>query len=422
MGEGRALNKVVAGGAAVCLLVVGCGDAADDEGVTLRFAWWGNEHRHEITQEIIDIYEQENPHVSIETEYGGSFEDHWDRLATQVAGGDAPDVIQMDEQYLREYADRGALHSLDEVDVSEFSETAVANGRVEDELLAVTLGLNAPTVLANVDVFQSAGVDVPDDDTWTWEDFADVAAEISEGSDDVWGSAGPLGIAPFQVWLRQSGAHLATDEGELGFSVAEAQAYFEYFKDLLDAEVLPPAAVIQEDRAAPEEQTLSGTGREALATRWTNQAVGSAQASGASLELLRYPGMSDSDDDPLWLKSSMYLSVPATTDHPQEAQQFIDFFVNSEDAAQIAQVERGVPPNMAVRELVVDDLDDLDAETVAFIERLEAEEAEPEPLAPVGSSDFQPTVDRYLMEVFFDRLSPEQAAEDLVAELEGQLG
>lgn len=421
-GRARSLRWTAAA-AASAVLLAGCGGGdGDGDDVTLRFVWWGSDTRHELTQEIIDLFEEEHPHITVEPEYGGSFEDHWDRLATQTAGNDAPDVIQMDEQYLREYADRGALLELDGVDTSQFEESAVENGRVDGSLYAITMGLNAQALIANPETFESAGVEMPDDQTWTWDDFAEIVQEVSDVEEDTWGSGGPRGIGPFQLWLRQHGAHVADDDGQLGFGVEDAEEYFAYFDDLMQDGGLPPAELIQEDATAGEEQSLAGTGQEAMATRWTNQMVGLAQSAGTELELLRYPTLTgDAADGEPWFKSSMYLSGYAGTDHPEEVQEFIDFFVNSEEAGMTGLVERGIPPNQEVRDAVAEELDGMDLATVEFIEQLEDDLGEPEPITPAGGSDFQPTLDRYQLEVFFGRMDPGEAAEAMVAEMEGQL-
>ena len=59
------------------------------------------------------LYSTQNPGVTIDGETLG-WDDYWPRLATQTAGRNAPDVIQMDYRYIFEYARRGALLPLDE--------------------------------------------------------------------------------------------------------------------------------------------------------------------------------------------------------------------------------------------------------------------------------------------------------------------
>ena len=102
--------------AASALVLTGCGTgsnpAAEETGpVTIRFTWWGGDARQKATQKVIDAFHAENPNITVVGEYG-DWNGYWDKLATQVAANDAPDIIQMDEKYVREYGDRGALLDL----------------------------------------------------------------------------------------------------------------------------------------------------------------------------------------------------------------------------------------------------------------------------------------------------------------------
>ncbi|WP_022872183.1 ABC transporter substrate-binding protein [Nesterenkonia alba] len=408
--------------AALALTSCGSNGGDDDGDINLRFMWWGSDHRHALTEEIIDLFEEENPHITIETEYGG-FDDHWDSLATQTAGGQAPDIFQMDEQYLREYADRDALLELDGVDVSDFEETAVENGMVEDSLYAVTMGINAQILVANPVVFDEAGVDIPDDETWTWDDFAATITALNEGLEDGYGFGGPGGNGMFQTWVRQQGQHISTEDGELGFGVEHAVGYFEFLDEVMNQEGAPSAELLQEQSNVPLEQGLAATGQAAFATFWTNEAVFLTEAVGNELELLRYPSHTGqaADAEP-WYKSSMYLSASANTDYPEEVQEFIDFFVNSEEAAMVNLVERGIPPNTEIQDLVMDELDGVEADTVEYIQEIEDDLGEPEPVTAAGLSDLTSVLGRYTDELYFGRMDPQEAAEAFVAELESSVG
>lgn len=404
------------------LLVVGCGEAGGDDGeVTLRFAWWGSDTRHELTQGVIDAFEEEHPEISIEPEFG-SMDDHFDRLATQTAGGDAPDVIQMDERYLREYADRGALMALENVDVSEFDDTVVENGMVDDEFFAATMGVNTHVLVLNPEVFEEAGLEIPDDTAWTWDDFAEITAELTQGTEEAWGTTGPRGSGLFQTWMRQHGLNMNTEDGELGFSAQDAASYLQYFSDLVEEGTMPEASLISEQEGMTLEQGLAGTGREGIGPWWSNEVVGLSNAVGHDLVLLRYPtSTGDVADSEPWLKSSMYLSAAAGTEHPEEAELFIDFFVNSEEAGLIEMAERGVPPNESVREAVVEELDGVELAIAEFVEDTDDYLGDPEPIAPAGGSEFSEIINRYEIEVYFGNLDPEDAAERMVAEMEGAL-
>src|SRR5215510_153501 len=72
----------------------------------MRFLWWGSKERTDRTFAAIKAYQGKNADVSIEGESFG-WDNYWTRLATQTAGGNAPDLIQMDYRYIFEYARRG---------------------------------------------------------------------------------------------------------------------------------------------------------------------------------------------------------------------------------------------------------------------------------------------------------------------------
>ena len=83
-----------------------------------------------MTQAAIAAFEAENPNIKIKPEYG-DWSGYWDKLATQVAANDAPDIIQMDEKYITEYSSRGALLDLSkyDIDTSKLDEAALKAGR-----------------------------------------------------------------------------------------------------------------------------------------------------------------------------------------------------------------------------------------------------------------------------------------------------
>ncbi|GAB3979662.1 hypothetical protein GCM10027615_56550 [Plantactinospora veratri] len=105
----RFRSVVAAGAALVCLgaLLAGCGGGDSESGTaTLRYSWWGNADRAELMKQAIALFESKNPGVKVTPSFQ-EYEAYWQKMATETAGGNAPDVLQMDFSYLREYADRG---------------------------------------------------------------------------------------------------------------------------------------------------------------------------------------------------------------------------------------------------------------------------------------------------------------------------
>ena len=110
---------------------------------------------------MIDAYEAEHPNVTINGEFS-EFSGYWDKLATATAAKDSPDIIQMDEKYLRDYAGRGALLDLntqsDVLSTADFDENALKSGEFDGGLYGLTTGVNAYSILANPEMFDAAGV------------------------------------------------------------------------------------------------------------------------------------------------------------------------------------------------------------------------------------------------------------------------
>ena len=118
----------------------------------LRMFWWGSRERAERTDKTNRLLPGQEP--------GGHHrrgEPRLERLlaaplATQSAGRNAPDVIQMDYRYIFEYARRGALLPLDAqvgktLNLSDFSKAAVDSGKVDGKIYGVSLGLNSTAMM-----------------------------------------------------------------------------------------------------------------------------------------------------------------------------------------------------------------------------------------------------------------------------------
>ena len=310
------ISKVAAGVVAIGLALAGCAGGAsapttNESGQTvIRFGWWGNDTRNRLTQQAIDLFEQQNPDIRVQPE-PGEWSGYWDRLATQMAAGDAPDVIQMDEKYIAEYANRGALLNLEEagVDVSRFAEGTVDTGRLPGGLFGVNAGINSPTVIANPAVFEAAGVEIPDDTTWTWEDLATAAKAISDADGSTVGSQNYTMVEPImRVWLRQQGQD-EFDENGVAFDAETLGRFFSQGLDLQNDGSFPSASVASEELTKPVDQTMGATNQLGLFYYWSNQVKAFDNASGQDLQILRPPSMNGDGEHDLWYKASMLWSA-----------------------------------------------------------------------------------------------------------------
>lgn len=399
-------------------------DGAAEEG-SLRFAWWGNTKRDEFTRAALEAYAEVAPEVSISAE-PGDWGAYWDRLATQVAGGDDPDVIQMDEGYLAEYSSRQILVDLEGTSLATdaFDESALEAGRVDGGLYAVNAGINAPVLLVNPALFEQAGVELPDDTTWTWDDLLEIATTISQNTPEgTYGTQqfGAAGGPPLTVFLRQLGAERFGPDG-LGYDASQIQQWMDYALRLQDSGAAPPADVAVEETGQSVDQALFAVGRCAIQSQWSNQVVTLDNSLDGTVRMLRMPSMTGSAADAqLWYKASMYFSVSASSADQEAAVEFVDWLVNSVDAGKLLLAERGVPANLEVREAIRPDLAESDLKAVEYIEAIAEELGDPPPLTPPGGGAADDAMSRHLEDVLFGRIDPVAASEALVEEGNGLL-
>ncbi|TDD66127.1 carbohydrate ABC transporter substrate-binding protein [Jiangella aurantiaca] len=437
-GRHRRTWASMAGVLAMALLVSACGDDGDDgaEGsaasaddpVTLRFAWWGNDDRRELTENAIAAFEDQHPEIDIEGEFI-EWSQYWDRLATQVAAGDAPDIISQEERFLREYASRGALLDLSEyddvIDTSQLDPLVINGGEVDGGLYGIPTGVNAYVVYADPQAFAEAGVELPDDTTWTWDDYIEIANTISANTGGAVFGTQDYGAneAGFKILARQHGEELYDKDGALAFSPETLALWWEYSLRLRDGGGAPQAALSAEvqELGSPEE-TLIGTNRAAMAWYWSNTLAALSTAAGRELVLLRPPGESEGERTGSYLKPAQHYSISADTEHPEEAAVFLDFLLNDPAAVDAIGSDRGLPVNLEQRERILGDLTEHQVAEAEFLAEIQDDVVDSPPAPPVGAGEVVDIIKRINVEVLFDRLGPDEAAEQFISEVEAATG
>lgn len=433
----RGALRLVALGAAAAMALTACAqdpvdntpdaeepaEGASDEEATIKFSWWGSDTRHELTQEVLDNFMAKHPDITVVsdfTDWGG----YWDKLATTVAAGDAPDVITQEERYLRDYATRGALADISELsdvlDTSMIDESILASGEMDGGQYGIPTGINAYSIVADPQVFADAGVELPDDETWTWDDYVEIAAEISANTPDGVYGAQDYGFNEpgFAIFARQRGEALYNEDGSLGFSPETLAAWWEISLELQATGGTPGAAETVEIDAGGPEQSLVGTGKGAMAFFWTNQLGAITNAAGRELVLLRHPGESENERTGMYFKPAMFYSISATSQYPEAAATLVDYLLNDPEAAELLLSDRGLPANTEVRAAVQDEFEEVDQYAADFLGDLEDEIVDGLPVPPVGAGEVAEITRRINGEVLFGRLSPQDAAEQFINEVE----
>ncbi|HEU4325723.1 MAG TPA: extracellular solute-binding protein [Roseiflexaceae bacterium] len=404
--------------------------APSGEAVELRIAWWGSQSRHDRTLKVIELFQQANPNITITSEYG-NFPDHWTKLATQAAGGNLPDIVQQDYSRIGEWVSRDLLLPLEPfaqsgaLDLSTVAEGQLSGGRVNGKLYGVSLGTNALTVLYDPAKFEAAGVPVPTA-AWTWTDFKQAATTIHEKL-DIYGVESFTDLEFLKLFLKEQGKWLYNDAGT-GLGYEDDALVAQYFQTLLDMQTsgASPSREFELSRGTPSlEEALIVQEQAAMLMVWSNQAVAVAgAASGREFGLVQTPGVTAGTEG-LYLKPSMFFSIPSQSKHPEEAAMFIDFFLNSPEANKILAAERGVPIVPGVRQALEAEVPPIQQQVFRYIGELEPIAAPINPPDPAAHAKiiadvYTPLLDR----VLYGEISPTDAAAEfrtqVTAALAGQ--
>ncbi|RAR41799.1 sugar ABC transporter substrate-binding protein [Paenibacillus sp. MDMC362] len=179
----------------ISVMVSGCGNADDgktgtatpgtggDEGkkVEILLGYYSSDSSDAKMKELIEQFEKQHPNITVKTQ-SAPYGQFYQKLDTQIAAGQAPDVWLSDGVYVMKYAQRGAAKDLtdwiardlkaDEYYGLDFNKDA--DGRY----WGVPQGIQVGVLFYNKELFDKAGVAYPSDE-WTWEDLKSSAAKLT---------------------------------------------------------------------------------------------------------------------------------------------------------------------------------------------------------------------------------------------------
>lgn len=393
----------------------------------LRFFWWGNQDRLARTEAAMDAFMSENPGITIAGETA-PFEDFFVRLATQVVGGNPPDLLQMDFRYIAEYADRGALLELDPylgnvLDLSDIPTDQIDANRVGGKLYGVSFGVNSAALLINRTAWDEAGVEAPRHGM-TYEQFAENCLKLTEATprSNFYGTSDASGndIA-LENWLKQQGKALYTPKGELGYDEHDASGWFELWAGMRISGACVPADVQALEQGGIDTTGLT-LGHSASSFMLANQ-IGPQQASlPETVEAVPFPRINKTSAPGHYLRPATRLSVSAQTQFPEESVALLAFLTGTPEAARLLGAERGIPSSPRLAEAIIEDLKPAERASVEFVASLGDLAGPLPPPLPPGAGEVTRLVFEISQQVAFESMSATdggaalvQGAKDLLA-------
>ncbi|MGP9537999.1 ABC transporter substrate-binding protein [Brachybacterium sp. AOP43-C2-M15] len=233
----------------------GEGDAGDGTG-ELTLIYMGDATQQETFQALFDEFQDHHPDITLKANgiAAGDWATFGNTVSTRIAGGEKADIISVATEGQRLMSSKGLFEPLDELisrdsDVTEefyekvsprLGEWLDTYGSPDGSTYFIPGGYNTVVMYANREVFDAAGVELPDTD-WTWDEFRSIAETVKEETGAFLTTAGagfPFGqILP---WLFTNGAStLSEDWATATFDSPEAIEAAEFVKALVDDELVP---------------------------------------------------------------------------------------------------------------------------------------------------------------------------------------
>ncbi|GAA1791735.1 extracellular solute-binding protein [Luedemannella flava] len=426
----RLIRALVAAAAVlpVALGAAACGDDEKGSGKTeISIFWWGAESRATTTQKALDLYTSKHPDVVFKPTWQGN-QGYFEKLATQAAGGNAPDIFQMDDNFLGEYSARGIAMDLSDlvaskkIDTSKFPESLAKYGQIDGKSFGIATGENTPAMVYDKTLL--AQLKLPEPRTgMSWDELINWGAQVTAaaqkaGLKDVYGTMDPSAdYKAFWMWLRQQKKDLYSGS-QLGFTEADVTAWFELWKGAAAKKATPTADLIHAANGGDATKQLVVTKNAGTSFMWSNQMPDLAKNTDHELGVVAYPG----DPSAQWARAALYWSAFKGTKHKDVVADVINFFVNDPEAAKILGTDRGLPSNTDLRKAIEPDLTAQMKVTVAFENEMTPKFGQAPPPPIKGHSGVRAALVKAAETVQYGKATPAEAAAAFVADAKAAIG
>jgi multiple sugar transport system substrate-binding protein len=222
---------------------------ARQETIQIRAAGFvESQEQLEHTIAALEAYTAKFPNVQISPEFT-DYDSYVDKLATEAAGGNAPDLMSVNADIAGEYSRRGVLLALDEfvpsvIDLSDYTEGTVFSNTIDGTLYGIPNDCIAASLIYNTAVFEEIGMEVPDQ-MWTWEQYAQTANDIAAAKGEgFYGTEdGGNSYIACDMFLRGRGKEFYTADRNLGFTPEDLAAWLSFWQALRESGGTPPGDV-----------------------------------------------------------------------------------------------------------------------------------------------------------------------------------
>jgi multiple sugar transport system substrate-binding protein len=289
-------------------------------------------------QEIIARFEEANPDILVQLEAVAG-RDYYTRLLTQIAAGDAPDIMQIGDDAVPMFVDRGAFLPLDDfitgdypLDTGIYLPGPLDPGQWDGQQWLLPKDFSPLAVYYNKAIFDEYDVPYPEDG-WTWDEFLETAQALTldtdgDGNTDIWGAQLTANwTTGFEYWVAAAGGRLISEDGTeyVGYMDSpETVNAVQFFSDLYNVHQVAPPPADFSLWAGGNTEFSSGRAAMRLFGRWP--LAGYQDNPNIDLGIVGVPVGDERANILFWGGFGIF----SGTEHPEAAWRFLRFYTGEE--------------------------------------------------------------------------------------------
>jgi len=316
----------------------------------LRMSWWGGDSRHEATLKAIEKFEEKYPDITIKAGYSG-WSGHLQKVTTQLGGDTAPDVMQINWNWLILFSKTGdGFYDLnkvaDEVGLTNYSDDYLKYVTINGKVNGLPVSLTGRELYWNKNTFEKFNAEYPK----TWEDLFTLGEKFG---DDYY----PLDLSEQDAVLfastyveQKTGKIMISPDGKLEYNLEDFKEFLDFYKKLQDLGVTEGIKKRNAEgggRNAPLHQMQKFIqGKFAGVLTWDSAYAKYADPlaeTGQILELGYLPIMDNAKGKGWIVKPSMLFCINKDTKYPKQAATLLNFLLNDPDGVKILGLSRSIP-------------------------------------------------------------------------------
>jgi oligogalacturonide transport system substrate-binding protein len=325
----------------------------------LTFSWWGNDDRHQATQNAIDAFnEAHTGSVKVTGEPSG-FGNLDETFATRYAGGNAADIMTVNYPWLIQYSPDGqGFYDLSQVsdiiDFSQYDSAFLKAGETGGKMQVIPYGQNTLGFYLNKSAYDRAGItEIPK----TFEEYKEAAKILTQSDPNVYLIVSPTFRFAATYYLQQkTGKGEFAEDLSMNYTVEDYKEAMLWFKDLVDAHVFCSKKDYIEnvgtDPVSIAQNAKYINGGYLGVLEWTGGIASNAKTledKGDELVVASLPLIDNAVFKGTMAKPSLTFAISKDSKNPKAAAEFLQYILNDPKGTSLMGSTRGLVASKAAK-------------------------------------------------------------------------